>query len=195
MTELPPHELIQHHITTNSALTALFFSDRDATDIVATSMGRLLMIKPRADEVEIRAALLRHVPALHIHSQLRDAHLYIFKRWVVDLALRTKAVSIKEDIIPLLIEMQYRPELRLDKMPEFDLLPAFAISTSGVFPDSNVSESQKIICTPLLYKDGYTARLDSVAKYCDANRAIVKSLHEDSLISVNAEINPKTQAH
>ena len=46
---------------------------------------------------------------MQLYSGLRDSHLYMFKHWVLELLVRNKGIaSIKNDLVPLLMECQYR---------------------------------------------------------------------------------------
>jgi translation initiation factor eIF-2B subunit gamma len=43
---------------------------------------------------------------------LQDAHLYIFKHWVVDLIKeKEKISSIRQDLVPLIVKCQYQRKL------------------------------------------------------------------------------------
>lgn len=51
-------------------------------------------------------------PRIHLYSQLRDSHLYIFKKWVLDLVVKNKNIgSIKADLVPLLLSCQHREDI------------------------------------------------------------------------------------
>ena len=51
-------------------------------------------------------------PRVRIHTDLQDAHFYIFKRWVIDIVADKENVeSISEDLIPLLVKCQYQRKL------------------------------------------------------------------------------------
>lgn len=65
-----------------------------------------------ADEFSLRLSLLDKHPVTNISRLLQDAHLYVFKRWVIDLISevsnkRTMA-SIKEHVLPLLVKSQHQ---------------------------------------------------------------------------------------
>lgn len=49
---------------------------------------------------------------MQLYSGLRDSHLYIFKHWVLELLVKNKGIaSIKNDLVPLLLECQYRDRI------------------------------------------------------------------------------------
>lgn len=65
-----------------------------------------------SDEFSLRISLLAKHPVLNISRLLQDAHLYVFKRWVIDLISevsnkRTMA-SVKEHVLPLLVKSQHQ---------------------------------------------------------------------------------------
>ncbi|KAI8622142.1 nucleotide-diphospho-sugar transferase [Chytriomyces sp. MP71] len=59
------------------------------------------------DELPVRMSILDKYPVVNIHTKLRDAHLYVFKHWVIDFIAKSKIQSIKEELIPLLTHFQY----------------------------------------------------------------------------------------
>ena len=49
---------------------------------------------------------------MQLYSGLRDSHLYVFKYWVLELLMKNKSIaSIKNDLVPLLLECQYRDKV------------------------------------------------------------------------------------
>lgn len=65
-----------------------------------------------SEEFSLRISLLAKHPVLNISRLLQDAHLYVFKRWVIDLISevsnkRTMA-SVKEHVLPLLVKSQHQ---------------------------------------------------------------------------------------
>eukprot|EP01116_Phalansterium_solitarium_P001063 TRINITY_DN10861_c0_g1_i2.p1 TRINITY_DN10861_c0_g1~~TRINITY_DN10861_c0_g1_i2.p1 ORF type:complete len:265 (-),score=84.23 TRINITY_DN10861_c0_g1_i2:126-890(-) len=65
------------------------------------------------DSLVIHKSLLRSHPNLTIHTNLLDAHFYIFARWVLDvLELEAGSVtSVKGELLPLLVKLQLRKKL------------------------------------------------------------------------------------
>lgn len=50
---------------------------------------------------------------MHLSSTLQDAHIYIFKRWVIDILSREpKISSLRTDLLPVLSKMQWQSNLR-----------------------------------------------------------------------------------
>ena len=55
---------------------------------------------------------INRFPRVNIHTTLQDSHLYIFKRWVIDLIAQKKAISsVREHLVPLLVKCQYQKKL------------------------------------------------------------------------------------
>lgn len=51
-------------------------------------------------------------PRVRIHTDLQDAHLYIFKRWVIDMVVDKESIaSISDDLIPMLVKCQYQKKM------------------------------------------------------------------------------------
>jgi translation initiation factor eIF-2B subunit gamma len=51
-------------------------------------------------------------PRVRVHTDLQDAHLYIFKRWIIDMVVEKENItSISKDLIPLLVKCQYQKKL------------------------------------------------------------------------------------
>ncbi|KAI9307092.1 nucleotide-diphospho-sugar transferase [Cunninghamella echinulata] len=64
------------------------------------------------EDFSMRMSLLTKFPRVRIHTDLQDAHLYIFKRWVIDmLADKENIASISEDLVPMLVKCQYQKKM------------------------------------------------------------------------------------
>ena len=52
-------------------------------------------------------------PRISITTNLQDAHIYVFKRWVIDFIARNKKLSsLRSDLLPVLAKMQWQSNLR-----------------------------------------------------------------------------------
>ena len=141
VTDMPPNIIIDSHRTQNNTVTMLLHdattlegADRLKEDgeVIAIhhKTGRVVYADSRADiklrggNIGFRHSLLRKYPEISLHSTLRDAHLYIFKYWVINLiAKNTRLFSIKHDLLPLLMECQYRQSCRIrEGIPGFSLI-------------------------------------------------------------------------
>jgi translation initiation factor eIF-2B subunit gamma len=126
ITDVPPHLLLNAHRTQNNTMTCLLYdsgclepqerANKDDGEIIALheESSQLLMVASTGDlktgdQISLRASLLSKFPNVKFHSRLRDAHLYIFKRWILELLVKSPHLtSIKYDLIPLLLEAQHR---------------------------------------------------------------------------------------
>lgn len=127
ITDLPPHQIIDTHRVLNPTAITLFYEfksedrpssrEQDNTEYIGIDPRRsqLLYTGSKADmegSLSLRMQLLTKFPVLSIYSQLRDAHLYVFKKWVIDLIAAKKSISsIRNELLPLLIKCQYRERL------------------------------------------------------------------------------------
>lgn len=54
--------------------------------------------------------LMDRCPRFVLHTNLSDAHLYIFKRWVLDVIEENNFASLKDDLLPYLVSIQWRKD-------------------------------------------------------------------------------------
>ncbi|KAJ2998907.1 hypothetical protein HDV02_003882 [Globomyces sp. JEL0801] len=212
ITDIPPNLLLRAHRSQNRTMTALFYdasmlessdtksSKNDDGEIIGIhekSSTLLLTVSKadlRHDDLEVRTSILSKFPMVRLYSQLRDAHLYIFKKWVINLiAKNTDLVSVKADLIPLLIECQHR-KLVYDREGIEEYLnetPSDIFHKARLLSHSGTQNSQGIVCTAFVHKQGFTARANTIGSYCEINKTVVKNLQAP--VPTTAEINPKTQ--
>ena len=131
VTDIPPNVVIDSHRSQNNTVTMLLHDattlegpDRlkDDGELIAINhkTGRVVFsafrsdIKDKGGFIGFRHSLLKKYSNISLHSTLRDAHLYVFKHWVINLIARnTRLISIKNDLLPLLMELQYRKSTRI----------------------------------------------------------------------------------
>lgn len=73
--------------------------------------SRIAFMKTASQDtpIEISKSLLKREPEILIRTDLEDAHMYIFRHWVLDLLdTKRKMSSIQDDFIPYLVNLQYR---------------------------------------------------------------------------------------
>ncbi|KAJ3010133.1 hypothetical protein HKX48_007571 [Thoreauomyces humboldtii] len=130
ITDLPPHHLIDLHRIHGPAVTALMYdvskldsktpgSKRDeyAEYIgIDTEKGNLVFAEPQdsgRDTVRFQIPMLRRFPRLRMYTNLRDAHVYIFKRWVIDIVVKETSISsIRKDLLRALLRCQHSKRTR-----------------------------------------------------------------------------------
>eukprot|EP00842_Homolaphlyctis_polyrhiza_P003650 jgi/Hompol1/4286/HPOL_003567-RA len=234
ITDIPAHHMINSFRLHTPTMTALIFDstqleavadkppskDNDQSEFIGIDdrTSRLLIMANRADlddDFELRVSMISKFPAIHLHSQLRDAHLYIFRKWVLELLAKNKSVSsIKNDLVPLLLECQHRESIvrheGIDKLlaaHQDPLQRALALSSSG----TTTQTAHHVTCNAVVYRTGFTARANTLWSYTELNRHRIKSISSapsatttastaatatatnDLRISTNAEISPRSQ--
>jgi translation initiation factor eIF-2B subunit gamma len=211
ITQVLPQAILDSHRTLNPTMTVMLYDstkfqsineksgckDDDLVEYIGIedSTSRLLTLASQADlddELDIRLSLLQKFPRVHFYSQLRDSHLYIFKKWVIDYIAKSKSISsIRLDLVPLLLECQYRPNLvkkeGIDKLllaHSDPFVQAYAYSSRG-------QKKEGVSCTAVVCRDSLSVRLNKRSNYSEMNRYVVKDA--TSRIAMNTEISPKTQ--
>ncbi|KAJ3071835.1 hypothetical protein HDU98_004726 [Podochytrium sp. JEL0797] len=126
ITNYPPNKLLDVFRIQSPTFTALFHEplkpdgeaagskskDDDLIEYIAIDHSTCRLLFSVAgdevdDELPVRMSILDKFPVVNIHTKLRDAHLYVFKHWVIDFLAKSKIQSIKDELIPLLTHFQY----------------------------------------------------------------------------------------
>ncbi|KAI8367645.1 nucleotide-diphospho-sugar transferase [Radiomyces spectabilis] len=221
LTELNPRELLDLHRVRNPTVTALFYapstSEANADDLlpyvgIDPTRQALVYKAARADDEDfsIRMSLLHKFARVQVHTDLQDAHLYIFKKWVLDMVVDKENISsISEDLIPMLVKCQYQKKLvdreSVDtyaaKAPNL-LATALSLSTtlSDVTDDdlSAFDPMQPHFKSPVtthvyVYRGGFCGRGNTIASYSELNRHATKQGASVMRVPQSAEVAPKTQ--
>ncbi|KAI8842552.1 nucleotide-diphospho-sugar transferase [Chytridium lagenaria] len=220
ITNFPPHRLIDVYRMQSPTVTALFYESLKAEeasswkkddDALQEFVGidhrtcQLVMTTPLDElddeELPIRIPLLEAFPIVKVHTKLRDAHMYIFKHWILDLiAAKPKISNIRRDLIPVLLKAQYSGKFMkkegIDKLLPLDqdtFLPARDLSsTGGGFVGSDTTP--KIVCTAIVPgpTSGYIFRANTQWAYMEGNKQMTKQLTE-GLVASSAEISSRAQ--
>ena len=151
---------------------------REASGVVdyvlldATS-SKLLMVASHAstDPFSVPKAILKQHPAVELRTDLFDAHLYVFKRWVVDVLLANAHLdSVKSDLLPHLVRMQHvdTPEFSNDPASLAEKLTAAAAAPASAASDNGV----RCFAMILPPSGPYVARVNTVPAYERANKEI-----------------------
>jgi len=124
-------------------------------------------------------ALLRSFQNVTIHTKLRDAHLYLFAHWVLDL-LETKPSisSIQSDLLPYLVKLQFTKSAKewADRSLSKYEQPAIVMShtreeTQYGIEDYAANKRDPIRCYVYVAPETlYCARANTVAAYTQINR-------------------------
>ncbi|KAJ3040929.1 Centromere/kinetochore protein zw10 [Rhizophlyctis rosea] len=217
VTDLSPQTFFDTHRIQKPTVTSLFYNfqklasgaervpkdDREEYIGIDQSENRLVLLKSRADvseDVPIRTTMMERFPKTRIHTNLRSGHVYIFRRWVIDFLCKTKTPninSIRLDLLPLLVECQYRSAFYkregIDKLRASDvdiLKDARAKSSSG--SGNNAEEDDGVKCIAVVCKEEFTARARSIWTYGEINRHLAKNAG-DHRIAPSAEVSSRAQ--
>ena len=142
---------------------------------------------------------------MSLTTNLKDAHIYIFKRWIVDFISRNqKFSSIRTDLLPVLAKMQWQSNLRkregIDESTSL-LVVSLMIVLSGVQVSNESSSHHEPDQMPINLKVGspvsvslyitspsqYTVRANSIPAYVLLN-------HHHALLAPEPKKHPSSKA-
>ncbi|CEP12948.1 hypothetical protein [Parasitella parasitica] len=223
VTELDPRDLLDAHRVYDPTFSALFYEpglsesaskDDDLLPYVGIDSTRNALVykalRSEADDFSMRMSLLNKFSRVRVHTDLQDAHLYIFKRWIIDMLVdKEKITSISKDLIPMLIKCQYQKKLvkreEIEKYSStYENLLANALSLSTTqsadigdesFTDDPIHLSFK---SPIksyvhVYRGGFCGRGNTTASYNELNRNATKQGTSITRVPSSAEVAPRTQ--
>ncbi|KAG0344804.1 hypothetical protein BG004_004169 [Podila humilis] len=215
LTDLIPHQFLDMHRSEDPTVTALFFEPnkgeagpsgsskiKDVTQYVGidASNSQLAYLNNSdsmdAEEFTLRMSLLKQHPVLNITRLLQDGHLYVFKRWVIDLisvvSQKRNMASIKEHVLPLLVKSQHQKVLAdregVTKVVEAAMAAnpntqklALSLSTTQTSEEVSTEFEQNgewkspIKCKAFVVaKDVYCGRVNTIPNYFEINRYYTK---------------------
>ncbi|KAG2186470.1 hypothetical protein INT44_002692 [Umbelopsis vinacea] len=223
--EMIPREFLDHHRINSPTMTGLFYEppkgekgsgkeDELAQYIgIDTAESRLVHIadcdSSEDGDLSLRMSLLWRFPRVKFHVNLLDAHVYIFKHWVLDLIkAKEKISSIRQDLVPLIVKCQYQRKLvENEDMGKYAALEDpldTALSLSTVYDEfdekllnehdpyrSNFKSNIKV--NTVIYRDGYCGRANTIAKYSEMNRLASKQGLSIRRVPETAEVTAKSQ--
>ncbi|KAI8079620.1 nucleotide-diphospho-sugar transferase [Gilbertella persicaria] len=208
ITELNPREFMDAHRVHDPTFSALFYEpgltdsskDDDLLPYVGIDPTQNALVykatRSEDDDFSMRLSLLNKFPRVRVHTDLQDAHLYIFKRWVIDLvADKPKVTSISKDLIPLLVKCQYqKPLVEREAIEQYmthnDLFTnALSMSTT----QSELEQSMAVRSYVHIYRGGFCGRGNTTASYNELNRYATKQGNTIIRVPSTAEVAPRTQ--
>ncbi|KAJ9673041.1 hypothetical protein PVL29_026353 [Vitis rotundifolia] len=165
-------------------------------------------------DIRVQKSILRAVGQMEIRADLMDAHLYAFKRAVLQEVLDQKDAfqSLQQDVLPYLVRSQLRSELSLNGAPHTEenghdkVVPGdnqvmlsqllaktstpsfhelYAMGPNGSAP---VRRTHKC-CVYIASQDKYCARLNSIQAFSDINRDVIGEASHLSGYSFSAQNN------
>ncbi|KAF9579455.1 hypothetical protein BGW38_004276, partial [Lunasporangiospora selenospora] len=211
LTDLIPHQFLDMHRSEDPTVTALFFEPtkgeagptgsskvKEVTQYIGIDASNSQLVYMNnsdsmdSDEFSLRISLLEKHPVMNVSRLLQDGHLYIFKRWVIDLiaevAQKRTMASIKEHVLPLLVKSQHQRgladregvtralEAGISTQPSIQKL-ALSLSTTQPLEDSqeNGESNRSVKCKAYVIPKGvYCGRANSIANYFEVNRYYTK---------------------
>ncbi|ORX60033.1 nucleotide-diphospho-sugar transferase [Piromyces finnis] len=216
VTDMPPHHILDVHRVVNPSMTALYYEDpkadaekttkeMDSPDYIGIDPNRsqLVYVASKTDyssELPFRMSLLQKFPVINFYTQLRDAHLYIFKQWVFDMLLQKKNISsLRSELVPLLVKCQsasseWLEKEGIDKFIQSSSPIASSAPTTPLSPNNTSHDETKNtpICTAIVCNASYCSRANTLPTYAEINRYMTRQSTEQR-IPDSAEVSPKTQ--
>ncbi|KAF2291806.1 hypothetical protein GH714_035683 [Hevea brasiliensis] len=149
-------------------------------------------------DIRIQKSILRAVGQMEIRTDLMDAHMYAFKRSVLQKILEEKDnfQSLKQDVLPYLVRSQLRSEMLLNGVSQAEekgnvkvgsqdnhvvvsqilanaSTPSFhELYASGHNGSASVRRIHKC-CAYIASNNKYCARLNSIQAFSDINRDVI----------------------
>ncbi|KAL7749212.1 Translation initiation factor eIF-2B subunit gamma [Sorochytrium milnesiophthora] len=215
-TEITAYGKYPHYDDITATTSATVGSDDNGS---STQPLQLLYTTDESDlssgELSLRMSMLRKFPAVNVSTALHDAHLYVFRRWVIDLiAAKSDIMNIRNDLLPLLLKCQYAP-----KLPQCQpVLEAMAgVHHKTMKPSLSASSGSEMVPTPMpsplgsqfsLYqplvanespmrvvlhiaRTGVAIRANNVAAYSEISRYLARSAEQR--IAASAELHARSQ--
>lgn len=184
--EVPPHELLDFHRLSQSSFTSTFHHNHGAEIITLLRKGSksftayeessntLLYTSSEADledELPLRTSMLWKYPHVILTTAVTDFHLYVCKRWVLDIIVAQEAIArINTDLLPLLCKAQFQSVLR-EKYSIDD-----SVAVKIYLPD----------------KAHFCARANIKQNYIDLNKHLLKGIPADQRQPSSVTIGERT---
>ncbi|OVA20681.1 Bacterial transferase hexapeptide repeat [Macleaya cordata] len=150
-------------------------------------------------DIRVQKNLLRAAGEMEIRADFMDAHLYAFKRSILQEVLDQKGTfqSLKQDVLPYLVRSQLKSEVASDGAPQAEtnwsekvasqhnqslFSHHLASSATTSFHDIYASDPNCFFpaprrthkcCAYIADKSKYCARLNSIQAFCDINRDVI----------------------
>lgn len=217
--EIPAYQILDFHRLQQSTVTSVFCKPR--ADIltpikkgsktftaIEQKSSRLLYTKSEADiegDLEIRTSLLWKFPRITLTTTLSDLHVYVFKRWILDLLIaEPKLSSLQSDLLPLLIKCQYQ-SLLLERYNIEEMIPdhsavsnmSDSVGSLRTPHSSSLSKQEspircKVFLPSIYSPSSLCARANTTQAYIDLNRYYLKTDTSIVRISASSKIGEKS---
>nr|XP_023874790.1 translation initiation factor eIF-2B subunit gamma [Quercus suber] len=147
-------------------------------------------------DIRIQKSVLRAVGQMEIRADLMDAHLYAFKRSVLQEVLDQKDTfhSLKQDVLPYLVRSQLKSEVLLNGAPQAEEngnqkvnSQSNQVTLSGILANASTPSFHQLsglgtngstqrthkCCVYIADNSKYCVRLNSIQAFCDINRDVI----------------------
>ncbi|XP_049380232.1 uncharacterized protein LOC125844911 [Solanum stenotomum] len=148
-------------------------------------------------DIRVQKSILRAVGQMEIRADLMDAHMYAFKRTVLQEVLNKKEtfLSLRRDVLPYLVRSQLRSELSQNGALAEENGNSKGVSDSTIMlsqlltnastqsfhelyalgPDGSALSPRKThkCCVHIASKSNYCVRLNSIQAFSDINRDVI----------------------
>lgn len=184
--DVPPHALLDFHRLYDSSITSVFYENHTADVITPVKKGSkaftgyeassntLLYTSSEADledDLQLRTSILWKYPRLKLTTALTDLHLYVCKRWVLEVITAQENISrINTDLLPLLCKAQFQSLVR----------EKYSI-------DSSITA--KIFVPDPIH---FCARANIKQNYVDLNKHLLKAIPADARQPSSTTIGERT---
>lgn len=163
-------------------------------------------------DIRIQKSILRAVGQMEIRADLMDAHLYAFKRSVLQEVLDRKDTfqSLRQDVLPYLVRSQLKSEVLLNGAPQAEengnekvnpqknqvMLSQILANVStpsfhelyGLGTNGSARRTHKC-CVYIASNSKYCMRLNSIQAFSDVNRDVIGEASHLSGYSFSAQNN------
>jgi len=210
ITDAPFHRIVDHHRIHNAACTSMVFDipkgedgkkvkiEPGLLDYFGLVKERVVYVVSAADmedeNLQLRRSLVQNFHNITVYTNLMNAHLFVFKRWVIDLLVEKTTIStIQAELFPFLVKCQSRTAKKYDVS---HLIPPNPQQESNALSNTDV-KTEDVKCVVYKLTNGYCIRTNTVPNYMEANRQIVKGVHPNFVpaekIHKNSVVDPKAQ--
>ncbi|KAM4084078.1 hypothetical protein ACJW30_08G106100 [Castanea mollissima] len=147
-------------------------------------------------DIRIQKSILRAVGQMEIRADLMDAHLYAFKRYVLQEVLDQKDTfhSLKLDVLPYLVRSQLKSEVLLNGAPQAEEngnqkvnSQSNQVTLSGILANASTPSFHQLsvlgtngstqrthkCCVYIADNSKYCMRLNSIQAFSDINRDVI----------------------
>ncbi|PPR82033.1 hypothetical protein GOBAR_AA38683 [Gossypium barbadense] len=167
-----------------------------------------------------RKQFLVHIATMEIRSDLMDAHMYAFKRSVLQEVLDRKDTfqSLKQDVVPYLVQSQLKSQAVLSGIPQAEedgnkkvSFPNNQVMVSQILANASTPSFHELYsmdpdgfaqtrkthkcCAYIASSSSYCVRLNSIQAFMDINRDVTGEadhLLSDNVIGPSPKLGTKT---